>query len=153
MMARLREATSQVARATMDVRQLGHSEKKYDHYQFGAKYGRLQQRLCVVYYELQDFASSQKSDGDGGIVKLHSSLSAADYLLTAVDPAVRYVRDYMVLTNVHRLLYSASRNIHLARNSLRHSKQAKVKDNAANRSNKQTKVKDTDAPMKVVATS
>jgi hypothetical protein len=162
-----------VARATIDVRQLGHSEKKFDHYQFGPRYARLQQRLCIVYWELLQYvtvhnasitptkggASPKKAGGvaksgvsKGGAAKQKPAAAStaaktssgrftaspvwlnfeADYLLTTVDPAVRYVRDYMVLSNVHRLLYLASRSVHVARNDLRRQRErskakAKVK--------------------------
>lgn len=161
-----------MARATIDVRQLGHSEKKFDHYQFGPRYARLQQRLCIVYWELLQYVTvhnasitptnngaSPKAGGvaksgvsKGGSAKQNPAAAStaaktssgrftaspvwlnfeADYLLTTVDPAVRYVRDYMVLSNVHRLLYLASRSVHVARNDLRRQRErskakAKVK--------------------------
>lgn len=174
---KMREATNQVARATIDVRQLGYSEKKFDHFKFGPKYARLQQRLCVVYWELLQYVSahtpsttpSAKSPtprsrpppiaddaSPGGVTESEAKVNSgtksgsrpprepsqrkkqqpagspssparprlhlgfeADYLLATVDPAVRYVRDYMVLSNVHRLLYIASRNVHASRNELR----------------------------------
>lgn len=138
--------------ATMDVKQLSYSETRFDHSHFGPKYARLQQRLCVTYWELLTYTSAHKAaaaatatspqpqsqhrhrHGHGTEVKdavsrkqgrvrqrgrtittsAPASLSRFSSLAptsVTVDPAVRYARNYVTITNVHRLLQRASVNL------------------------------------------